>query len=98
MEPLVILESQNLGPLWHTQRDSQKMTPQRQVLRVSWRYCKKPTEKSNNPPKEGGVRTLLTVVLQINLLPLEKPVWEAAPVTVYTLKTQAKRERKGEPD
>lgn len=102
MEPLVILEAQvmfkSLDLSGTLKRDSQKMMPQREVFRVSWRSCKKPTEKSNNPLKEGGVRTCLTVVLQISLLPLENPVWEAVPVTFYTLKTQAKRERKGEPD
>lgn len=38
------------------------------------------------------------MVYQINLLPLEKPLWESAPVTFSTRKTHAKRERAEEPD
>ena len=97
----MILEAQVMFKSWislaHPERFTKDDTTKRS-LQISWRSCKKPTEISNNPLKEGGVRILLTVVLQINLLPLEKPVWEAAPVTFYTLKTQAKRERKGDPD
>lgn len=101
MEPLVILEAQVMFKsldLSGTLKRFTKDDATKEVFRVSWRSCESPLKESNNPLKEGGVRTRLTVVLQISLLPLENPVWEAVPVTFYTLKTQAKRERKGEPD